>query len=760
MDAEGRVRVLDFGLARPTDAPDPVPVPAAPEEPSESLSTGSSRLTEAITTTGTVMGTPSYMAPEQHAAARTDERSDQFSFCVALYEALYDDRPFPGKTAEALQDSILAGRIREPPRGITVPAWVRAVVLRGLQAEPERRYPSMRALLSDLSRDPARRWRRGALGVVVVAAVVAGAIGLQEVRERRALLCSGAQDKLVGIWDEGRRKTIHGAFLQTSRPYAPGAWEGVRTLIDDHAARWVDMHTEACRATRIRGEQSDKLLDLRMQCLSRLRQELRALTDVFAEADGKVVQRAVQAAHRLRPIDACADTESLLARVPPPDNTAERDLVEGLRGRLADARALRMAGKQQEALERAEQLARDAAEVGYAPLEAEALLLLGRLETDAGKANDAVETLRRAALEADIGQDDPLRLEIQGRLVYALGYKLKRFDEAGEAVQRGKALIERTGAQGVALADLLAPIGSLHQAEGDMTAAEDAYREALELRQRHLPATHPDIAAALNNLANAVMFSGRPEEARELLERAVDLWTEALGPEHPLVAQALTNVGIVLGDTGKHRDAIATHHRARKILEAALGDEHPTLGYVHNNLGVEHDRLGEHEEALSQFESAAELMRSADEMRAAQATANTGNVLRELGRAEESLQRFDSALTVLRATLSDDHPQLVNPLSGKGLSLLSLGRVDEAIPLLERALVLRLAGPPREIELAEVRFALARALWERKRARPRALELARLAREGYSRVPQAPALRETERIDAWLAERTAVPASR
>jgi serine/threonine-protein kinase len=324
-------------------------------------------------------------------------------------------------------------------------------------------------------------------------------------------------------------------------------------------------------------------------------------------------------------------------------------------------------------------------------------------------------------------------------------------------MRRGKALIERIGAEGVALADWLVPAGSLHQAEGDMAAAEAAYREALELRERHLPATHPDTAGALNNLANAVMFSGRPEEARGLLERAVDLWTEALGPEHPLVAQALTNVGIVLGDTGEHRDAISTHHRAREILETALGREHPTLGYVHNNLGVEHDRLGEHEEALKQFERAAELLRPADEMRAAQAIANAGNVLRELGRAEESLERFDSALTVLRATLSDDHPQLVNSLSGKGLSLLSLGRVDEAVPLLERALELRLAGPPREIELAEVRFALARALWEKKHARPRSLELARLARDGYSRVPQAPAVRETERIDAWLAERKAAP---
>jgi len=700
------------------------------------------------------------MAPEQHAAARTDERSDQFSFCVALYEALYDDRPFPGKTAEALQESIIAGRIREPPSGIKVPAWVRAVVLRGLQAEPERRYPSMRALLADLSHDPARRWRQGAVLAVALASLAAGVIGLHEVRERRALLCRGGEDKLVGIWDEGRRKTIHGAFLQTSRPYAAGAWEGVRTLLDDYTARWVDMHTEACRATRIRGEQSDTLLDLRMQCLSRLREELRALTDVFAEADGKVVERSVQAAHRLRPIEACADTRSLLARIPPPEGTAERDLVERLRSRLADARALRMAGKQQEALKRAEQLAKDAAEVDYAPLEAEALLLLGRLQTDAGKADDAVESLRRAALEADIGQDDPLRLEIQGRLVYALGYKLKRFDEAKAAVRQGEALVERTHAGGVALADLLAPIGSLHQAEGNMEAAETAYREALELREKHLPATHPDIAASLNNLANAVMFSGRPEEARGLLERAVALWTGALGPEHPLVAQALTNVGIVLGDAGRHEEAIATHQKARKILEAALGHDHPTLGYMHNNLGVEYERLGQYEEALLQFERASDLLGVADEMRAAQAIANTGNVLRELGRAEESLRRFDSALAVLRKNLSDDHPQLVNSLSGKGLSLLALGRADEAIPLLERALELRLVGPPNELELAEVRFALARALWPRKDARSRALDLAHKARKGYAGVFQAPAVRETERIDAWLAEREVARPSR
>src|SRR5207237_8474395 len=86
-----------------------------------------------LTESGVMMGTPAYMAPEQFAGDLADERTDQFNFCVALYEALYGQRPFAGKTLNDLTNNVMAGRIREAPADSRVPGWLRRVLLRGLR---------------------------------------------------------------------------------------------------------------------------------------------------------------------------------------------------------------------------------------------------------------------------------------------------------------------------------------------------------------------------------------------------------------------------------------------------------------------------------------------------------------------------------------------------------------------------------------------------------------------------------------------------
>jgi tetratricopeptide (TPR) repeat protein len=162
--ADGRARVVDFGLARAS------PGEGAPVEVS------TSSLAAPLTRSGTVLGTPAFMAPEQlREAGRADARSDQFSFCVLLYEALYGERPF---------DDLTAAKVRPPPPGAQVPAALRAVLLRGLQHDPAERWPTMDALLDALAaatatpppgeaaaRAPSRRGRlAGAIGLGLAAA--------------------------------------------------------------------------------------------------------------------------------------------------------------------------------------------------------------------------------------------------------------------------------------------------------------------------------------------------------------------------------------------------------------------------------------------------------------------------------------------------------------------------------------------------------------------------------------------------------------
>jgi len=152
---DGSVRVADFGLARIEDLPSEAP-------PGAAAPGAASHFT--ATTTGLFMGTPAYMAPEVLANGRADARSDLFSFCVSLYEALYGERPFSPEAR------ISSGEIRNPPRGSAVPAWVRRLLLRGMRRRPEERPSSMDALLARLARDPARRrkWISAVTALVVV----------------------------------------------------------------------------------------------------------------------------------------------------------------------------------------------------------------------------------------------------------------------------------------------------------------------------------------------------------------------------------------------------------------------------------------------------------------------------------------------------------------------------------------------------------------------------------------------------------------
>jgi predicted Ser/Thr protein kinase len=142
--ADGRPRVMDFGLARVETAAEN---PLAPGDASPHLNPQHSAI-------GKVIGTPAYMPPEQQRGEPSEARSDQFSFCVALYEALYGSLPFEGKTMEERTANIVAGAVRPVPQASPVPPPVERTLRRGMAANPADRFPSMDALLAALALDP------------------------------------------------------------------------------------------------------------------------------------------------------------------------------------------------------------------------------------------------------------------------------------------------------------------------------------------------------------------------------------------------------------------------------------------------------------------------------------------------------------------------------------------------------------------------------------------------------------------------------
>ncbi len=184
---DGRVRVTDFGLARPTSW--------ELTGPHRAIGSGDSWVHTVITRTGIVSGTPAYMAPEQFSGEPPDPRCDQFSFCVALYEAIYNERPFGGATLDDMVDAVVHGRLAGPPAGVPVPAALQAALLRGLRVRPEERHASMDALLGELAESAdagaatgRRRPRRGVL-IAAAGGLTAGAVAIA------AVLMGGARDE-------------------------------------------------------------------------------------------------------------------------------------------------------------------------------------------------------------------------------------------------------------------------------------------------------------------------------------------------------------------------------------------------------------------------------------------------------------------------------------------------------------------------------------------------------------------------------------
>src|SRR6185437_16205223 len=137
---DGRVRVVDFGLAAVSEDPDHDEADA--ERPALPEHAGEARLTS----TGAILGTPLYMAPEQHEGGRASPASDQYSLCTALYEGLYGALPFatgPGADLAEVLARKRSGALGPPPAGAPVPAWIHAALARGLATRPEDRHPSI-----------------------------------------------------------------------------------------------------------------------------------------------------------------------------------------------------------------------------------------------------------------------------------------------------------------------------------------------------------------------------------------------------------------------------------------------------------------------------------------------------------------------------------------------------------------------------------------------------------------------------------------
>ncbi len=491
---DGRVLVSDFGLAR-ADEERHADLPTARATPPTPLDTP-------LTEFGTVMGTPGYAAPEHLRGGPGDALSDQFSFAASLWAGLYGQRPYRVDNWHEYREALARG-LPEPSPSSKVPAWLRRAAERGLAHDAKARYPTMDLFLDDLARDPAQRRRRVmiAAGLVVLAGAAIGTtvVATRRAAADRAQLCTGADQRLAGVWDAARRDSVQRAFTATAKPFAAAAFERTAAKLDERAHAWIAMHTEACQATRLRGDQPESVLALRMACLDARRRELGQLVDVLAAADAPVVERAVQAASSLSPLDDCANVTRLLATDAPPVDAATRGKLDELRTSLDRAKALGDGGKYKDAVALAKQVSDAARTLGYGPFLADSLELLGLEQSYAGDPESAAANLRAAVRVADTSRHDALRATALAWLVGVVGYDLER------------------GEDGLAIADDARAALDMH----DYPHMLEHHEKALALRRRIFGEDDPMTANSYNNVAIAHDDAGQIEEALAEHRRAL-----------------------------------------------------------------------------------------------------------------------------------------------------------------------------------------------------------------------------------------------
>ena len=514
---DGRVRVLDFGLAQ-GDGVLPSSTALGP------VALGS----VSLTATGKVAGTPAYMAPEQFGGAPADPRTDQFAFCVACWEALFLSRPYPATSTPQLRRMFAEGAIAKPSQPERAPEWLRNVLVRGLAADPDARWPSMRALLDACSPKPPRRrsWVFGALAMLGAIALTFGGVALWQSHRRAA--CEREADELAAVWNADKGGTIVAAFDASGLVHARQTGELVEGVLDAYAEKWRAMQAQSCVAA------VDETIDetawqLRRTCLDDRHERLATLVEVLQAPDREVVNQALRTAYALPLPEACADDLRLASNAAVRDTAAPPEALKRLRRRIARAELLAQTGRP-DALTFATTARDDAALLDDPGLVAEAELALERAHWERGDYQAAADAAERAYFLAARRGGDEIALVAASDLVEIVGGRLARFDDGITWSRHAEGLLPRSGASRPwREAQLAEYVAYVERERGDHVAARAGYERAIALLTEIAGPDHPAVGRVWSHLGGMAASRRDPDTAIGALDEAERLLAPAFG---------------------------------------------------------------------------------------------------------------------------------------------------------------------------------------------------------------------------------------
>jgi serine/threonine protein kinase len=716
---------------------DPRSEPTPASETTLSSRSWSSSAAQALTEEGSILGTPGYIAPEHLFGRIDDARSDQFSFAVTMYVTLYGARPF--RFTNLLTYCEAVQRAPEAPPQSDVPAWIHAVIARGLALKPEQRFTSIADLLDAVERDPWQRRKRWALGAFLAAGAVTAiaAYGRHRVdlraksREGEALMAS--------TWNASGEQRLRES-LERAEP--KGGSDLARVVVGkltDYARSWTETHRSISEATLIRGEQDVATMDRRLRCLERGRDRFAALTDTLSQGHAGVAKYAINAVYALDPPSTCKTSNA--AAIPIlPAAPALRGRALAVEHAIAQAIALENAGELAKAERVIEQALPEASAIPYPRAEADLLLIAGKVKDASDDKRAALDLVQRAFRAAQLAGDDPLAARAASRSAHLFVMWRDNHEEGERWAQIAQAISNRAGSNSDLQAEVLASRMMVNYTTHPEKNIE-LHEQHISLLQSLYGEDDPRVATAIGNRAVTHYYLHMLEPALSDERRSLELKIRLVGPNHPSLARTYSNIGGYLNDLGRMDEAKAALQRGLEV-QVGMPPGGATVN-IHINLGMIDVELGNADAALDSLDKALHFVEQLGmhgmhewwaRLPRAEAIGMKGDFKTKAVECEKVLGETNpedttSAMVQARA----------DALACLGSAELALHKVGAALSHLEKSVSLQTNDPRGR---SKASFALARALRAAHRDPSRACSLAEGART--NRSPEARELAEIE----------------
>jgi eukaryotic-like serine/threonine-protein kinase len=762
IDKRGRVAVTDFGLAHSAIADAEAP---------------------RMTGMGVAAGTPAYMSPEQHGLEPATQASDQFAFCVALWEALFGQHPYVVGPREAMSPfaighAIYDGPLIPPPRTTVSPKIVEALT-RGLARAPDQRWPAMGPLLDVLAPRPRRRAWPYVLGGLAAAVVGGGLVwALSGSRSEAPTCASTASARAGGVWSAAAGTQIAERFGQTGRGYAQLAATQMSASLDRYAERWTQLAADSCTAEQTSA--ADEVVARRRACLDTRLDAMGSLVGLVTnETRADFVDHAQAMVDGLPTLADCTDNASLPGVTPP----ALAGQVKALETEMVAAVARGDGGDYEAARTQLASIAVRADALNWPPLVARAHLAHGirelkmllparpellaaaelatanHLDRDAARAwtaamkaaaadrmAEAVAVLLPMARGAVARVGDPA-LKIELDVAYGRSLvRLSKWKEAGDlcrsALAAATAMLDGLVTADAArdcIVESLAPLGAFDE-------LEPMLRALIDDRSRRYGPDHPILSDFLNVLAGIDRMHGKADLARAEAERVLAIRKRAYPPRHMKIAEILHTLGDLAEADGKRDEAQRLYEESLAIALDAKPTPIVMIDGLQTSLAYLAEQHHDHAGAIARFEQAAVLTRAVvgpDSIELAFVLLNYGQL--------KAIDNLDAGLAMLaegNAILVRAHDHRAAEVGATlGVTLVEHHRYRDAVKPLEEAIAALDASSDPE-HVAEIKFALAQAVFASDPRRAHTLASEAAAALATTAAKQ-PALIKS--INAWLA---------